>query len=245
MPAADRAGSPTVDEESLPQRDGAPDYRDPMYTTPAFAVDSSTEILGALRRISFGHLVTGSAAGQPPLQSTPLPFVVDDELTELRAHFARANQHWKDADGLEALMIVAGPDAYISPRWYPSKSEHGRVVPTWNYEVIHLHGTIEIHDDASWKSDLVAALTDHNEPRVDDSECPEQWAVSDAPSDFVDAQLRAIVGVRMRITSIEAKRKLSQNKAAADRAGAIAGLDRSPKLDARDTAALMRAADES
>jgi transcriptional regulator len=216
-----------------------------MYTTPAFAVDSSTEILGALRRISFGHLVSAVTTGRPGLQSTPLPFVVDDELSELRAHVARANPHWNDLDGLEALMIVAGPDAYISPRWYPSKAEHGRVVPTWNYEVIHLHGTIEIHDDASWKADLVAALTDHNEPRVGDSERPEPWAVSDAPAGFIDAQLRAIVGVRMRITSIEAKRKLSQNKAPADRAGAIAGLDRSPRRDDTDTAALMRATEAS
>ena len=215
-----------------------------MYTTSAFAMDSSTEILLALRRISFGHLVSTATTRQPQLQSTPLPFVVDDELTELRAHFARANQHWKDVEGVQALMIVAGPDAYISPRWYPSKAEHGRVVPTWNYEVIHLHGTIEIHDEASWKSDLVTALTDQNEPQVRDSERPERWAVADAPSDFIDAQLRSIVGVRMRITSIEAKRKLSQNKVAADRAGVIAGLDRSPKLGARETAALMRAPDE-
>jgi transcriptional regulator len=147
-----------------------------------------------------------------------LPFVVDDELSELRAHVARANQHWRDIDGLEALMIVASTDAYISPRRYPSKAEHGRVVPTRNYEVIHLHGTIEIHDDASWKADLVTAPTDHHESRVDDPNHPESWAVSDAPSDFIDAQLRAIVGVRMTITSIEAKRKLSQNKSAADRA---------------------------
>lgn len=212
-----------------------------MHTNPAFAVDSTTEILEALRRISFGHLVSAATTGRPRLQSTALPFIVDDELSELRAHFARANPHWKDIDERDALMIVAGPDAYISPRWYPSKAEHGRVVPTWNYEVIHLHGTIEIHDDASWKADLVTALTDHNEPRVRDSECPEPWAVSDAPSNFIDTQLRAIVGVRLKITSIEAKRKLSQNKPAADRAGALAGLDRSPRLDGTDTADLMRA----
>lgn len=137
-------------------------------------------------------------------------------------------------------MLVAGPDAYVSPRWYPSKAEHGRVVPTWNYEVIHLHGTVEIHDDPSWKHDLVTDLTDHNEPRVGDPERPERWAVSDAPSNFIDAQLKAVVGVRLSITSIEAKRKLSQNKAAADRAGIIDGLERSPRLDATDTAALMR-----
>jgi transcriptional regulator len=211
-----------------------------MYTTPAFTVDSSAEILGALRRIAFGHLVSVAADGPHRLESTPLPFVVDDELSEVRAHVARANQHWKHIDGLEALMIVAGPDAYISPRWYPSKAEHGRVVPTWNYEVIHLHGTIEIHDEPSWKSDLVTALTDRHEARVVDPERPDPWAVTDAPSTFVDAQLQAIVGVRMNITSIEAKRKLSQNRAADDRAGATAGLDRTRRRDAADTAELMR-----
>lgn len=203
------------------------------------------EILGALRRISFGHLVSTSMTGQHRLESTPLPFVVDDELTELRAHFARANRHWTRIDGGEALMIVAGPDAYISPRWYPSKVEHGRVVSTWNYEVIHLHGTIEIHDDAAWKRALVTDLTDHHELQVDDAERSEPWAVSDAPTDFIDAQLKAIVGVRLRITTVEAKRKLSQNKAAADRCGAIEGLARSPRFDATATAALMRSSDDS
>lgn len=98
-----------------------------MYMTPAFAVQSVPEILRALRRVAFGHLESAAPTGQPRLESTALPFVVDDDLSELRAHFARGNQHWKHIDGLEALMIVAGPDAYISPRWYPSKAEHGRV----------------------------------------------------------------------------------------------------------------------
>jgi transcriptional regulator len=215
-----------------------------MYTPQAFAVAPHVEILGTLRRISFGHLVSTDVTGQHPLESTALPFVVDDGLSELRGHFARANQHWKHIDGLHALMIVAGPDAYISPRWYPSKVEHGRVVPTWNYEVIHVHGTVEIHDDPSWKQTLVTDLTDHNELRVGDPELSDAWAVSDAPKEFIDSQLNAIVGVRLKITAIEAKRKLSQNKAAADRTGALEGLGRSARLNDIDTAALMRSSDQ-
>lgn len=219
-------------------------YRRSMYRPSAFAVESPAEILDALRRISFGHLVTAGAGGGNP-ESTPLPFLVDDQLSEIRAHFARGNPHWKRIDGRVALMIVAGPDTYVSPRWYPSKIEHGRVVPTWNYEVIHVHGTVEICDDPSWKLDLVTALTDHHEPLVVDPARPEPWQVSDAPPSYTDAQLRAIVGIRLRVTSIEAKQKLSQSKSVDDRAGVINGLERSPRPDSLETATLMRGAGPS
>ena len=117
--------------------------------------------------------------------------------------------------------------------------------PTWNYEVVHLHGTVEVHDDPAWKQALVSDLTDHNELQVRDPERAEMWEVSDAPAEFIDAQLKAIVGVELKITSIEAKRKLSQNKAEPDRAGAIEGLYRSPRHDALDTSDLMEASDET
>jgi len=215
-----------------------------MYIPHAFAVASQAEILGTLRRISFGHLVSTDVTGRHPLQSTALPFVVDDELSELRCHLALANQHWKHIDGFAALMIVAGTDAYISPRWYASKVEDGRVVPTWNYEVIHIHGTVEIHHDPSWKRALVTDLTDHNERQVGDPERTDEWAVSDAPTEFIDSQLKAIVGVRLEITAVEAKRKLSQNKSVADRTGAIEGLVRAPRPADIETAALMRSSDQ-
>lgn len=202
-------------------------------------MESPAEILDALRRISFGHLVTAGEGGRG-LESTPLPFVVDEQLSEIRAHFARANPQWRRIDGVVALMIVAGPDDYVSPRWYPSKTEHGRVVPTWNYEVIHVHGTVEICDDPSWKLDLVTQLTDHHESLLVDPAHPEPWQVSDAPAGFAEAQMRAIVGVRLRIASIEAKQKLSQNKPVGDRAGVIDGLERSSRPDSLDTATLMR-----
>lgn len=210
-----------------------------MYRPSAFDLESPSEILDALRRISFGHLVTSHPAGGG-LESTPLPFVVDDEITHARAHVARANRHWTRADGRPGLLIIAGPDAYVSPRWYPSKAEHGRVVPTWNYEVIHVHGVVEVHDDPAWTLDVVEALTAHHESRVVDPERTEAWAVSDAPDAFVAAQLRGIVGVELRITSIEAKRKLSQNRSSVDRAGVIDGLERTARVDQPRTAEQMR-----
>lgn len=191
-------------------------------------MEASSDILAALRQISFGHLVTHTGDVVPGIafMSTPLPFVIDDELSSVRAHFARANHHWRQIDHTDALLIVAHADAYISPRWYPSKAEHGKVVPTWNYEVIHLHGSAEIHDEAEWKLELVNDLTDHNEALVGVSDGGVPWEVSDAPSDFIDAQLKAIVGVELTVTSIDGKRKLSQNKPEHDRSGATEGLAR-------------------
>lgn len=209
-----------------------------MYLPNAFAITSAAEIVEALRRVAFGHLVSDDGSGTGRLESTPLPFLVDDAVGELRGHFARANPHWKNLDGKPALMIVAGPDGYVSPRWYPSKAEHGKVVPTWNYEVIHLRGVMEIHDDPEWTRALVSELTDQNEPRVNDPQHRQAWAVTDAPSDFIDAQLKAIVGVRLVVTEVEAKHKLSQNRTGDDRSGATAGLERVPGTTS--LAALMR-----
>ena len=212
-----------------------------MYKPPAFAVDSPAEILALLRRVSFGHLVTQSFDGSAGsgLTATPLPFVVDDSLMRARAHFARANQVWREIGGTSALLIVPSVDAYISPRWYPSKTEHGKVVPTWNYEVVHLHGTIDIHDEVEWKRQVVGDLTDHNEAAVSDQDGADSWRVSDAPSDFIDAQLEAIVGVQLNITAVEAKRKLSQNRPDSDRSGAIRGLAASDQHRDLGTASLM------
>ena len=211
-----------------------------MYVPPAFDVASRTEILSVLRGTPFGHLVTSTAGDEPHITSTPLPFVIDDELSNLRVHFARANQHWRSIDGAPALMIVPGVDAYVSPRWYPSKQENGKVVPTWNYEVVHLHGTITIHDDSSWKLNLVSDLTNHNERQVRDPESSTPWEVADAPSDFIDGQLKAIVGVQLEITKVEAKRKLSQNRQPDDRSGAQAGLGRSDRPSDLEASAAMK-----
>ncbi len=209
-----------------------------MYLPAAFTVHERLSIARMLRSAGFGHLVSygASATDEPALNATALPFIIDDDLTVVRAHFARANDHWRSADGAEALMIVPGNDAYISPNWYPSKAEHHRVVPTWNYEVVHVHGTVHVRDDATWKLQLVSDLTDHNELLVEGDGTPDPWQVADAPSDFIEKQLKAIVGVELTVTGIQAKQKLSQNKPEADQRGAASGL-RSSKSGSKVAAA--------
>ena len=134
-------------------------------------------------------------------------------------HLARNNDQWKLDPVGEALAIVRGPDAYISPGWYASKAEHGRVVPTWNYITAHVYGRFVVHDDPAWTEDLVRRLTAKHEAHRD-----HPWSVDDAPRPFVEGQLRAIVGVELQITRIEAKAKLSQNRPPADVEGVVAGL---------------------
>ena len=138
----------------------------------------------------------------------------------LLGHIAIMNDQWQTAaPDAEALAIVTGPQAYISPSWYESKARHGRVVPTWNYEVVHLTGAVTFHQDPEWLRDVVTRLTRrHESTRV------RPWAVSDAPPEYIDGQLRAIVGVELAISLVEAKQKLSQNRSEQDRAGVVAGL---------------------
>ena len=176
------------------------------------------EIAGFLDAIGAAEVVTLAEDGYPV--ATLLPFVREGD--RLLLHMARANQHWRSiAPGSPALAIVAGAQAYVSPAWYASKQEHGRVVPTWNYSSVHLTGTVTVHDDEAWVRDLVGRLTDLHESHRD-----EPWAVTDAPPTYVDQQLRAIVGIELRVERIEAKAKLSQNRSAEDRAGVIDGLRR-------------------
>ncbi len=195
-----------------------------------------------IRRAGFGHLVSVTDHG---LESTGLPMLVDDsggDSLVLRAHFARANPHWKSVDGVDALMIFALTDGYVSPAWYPSKAEDPRVVPTWNYEVVHVHGRVAVRDDPAWKLALVSALTDrHERRRPHDVDAPI-WAVDDAPVDFIDKQLGAIVGVEMTVDRIEAKSKLSQNRSIEDREGVIEGLSERLLDDEVPLAAAMRKA---
>lgn len=195
-----------------------------MYQPPAFQCDGRSAIVEAVRRVAFGHLV--SADAQQGLQATALPFIVDDEMTTVRAHVARANRHWRSMEGAEALLIVPGVDAYVSPRWYPSKAEDPKVVPTWNYELVHIRGTVRVIDDGEGKLDIVRALTEHHEAATAEAD-ESTWAVSDAPDDFIDRQLRAIVGLELTVDMVESKRKLSQNRSEGDRRGVIDALARS------------------
>ena len=167
-----------------------------------------------IRSTGFGHLVLAGADG---LISTPMPLLVDDDLTLVRGHLARPNPILSEAPA-DALLIVPVTDAYVSPSWYPSKQVHGRVVPTWNYEVVHVHGRLVPHD-ADWTAQMVRDLTDHHEARM-----AEPWSVDDAPVEYIDGLAKAIVGVSLEVTRVDAKRKLSQNKPIGDVDGAIAGL---------------------
>lgn len=152
---------------------------------------------------------------------------------------AKANPHWRTIDGAGALLIAAGPDAYVSPSYYATKQETGKVVPTWNYTVVHAHGTLRVHDDPEWLDGQVNLLTDLNERSRE-----EPWAVDDAPADFIASNLRAIVGVELDVDRVEARRKLSGNRSAEDFAGVVAGLESGTPSE-RAVAADMRAIDVS
>ncbi len=187
-----------------------------MYLPKAFRVDDHETVLALLRTAGFGHLVVASDGDGPA--SSPVPFVVDDALGSVRAHVARGNPIWKAAP-CPALLIVPVSDTYISPGWYPSKAEHGKVVPTWNYEVVHVHGALVAHDDGAWVATQIRDLTDQNEATL-----PSPWAVDDAPADYIEQLQRRIVGLELTVQRVVAKRKLSQNRDDGDLAAVIAGL---------------------
>jgi transcriptional regulator len=157
-----------------------------------------------------------------------LPFIYLPEVGEhgaLYGHVARNNDQWRKSATGESLVIVRGPDAYISPSWYPTKREHGRHVPTWNYVTAHVYGQLIVHDDTSWVEDVVRRLTvKHETAKALSPAGGPMWSVDDAPRQYIEGQLRAIVGLELVITRIEAKAKLSQNRDPVDIEGVIAGL---------------------
>lgn len=176
-----------------------------------------------------GNLITNTADG---LLATLLPFIYDPTVGEhgaLLGHVARNNEQWKTPALGESLAIVAGPDVYISPSAYAAKAEHGRVVPTWNYLTAHVYGQLVVHDDPAWIEDVVRRLTTKHEAAFE-----QQWSVDDALAVFVAGQLRAIVGLELVISRIEAKAKLSQNRSYADVDGVIASLEERGELASAD-----------
>jgi len=193
---------------------------------PAYFKADDEAVRQLFDQMGAADLITSTADG---LLATMLPFLYDapgsrpgiGELGALVGHVARANAQWR-VPALETLVIVRGPDAYISPAWYATKREHGRVVPTWNYLTAHVYGRLVIHDDVEWLEALVRRLTARHEAGRS-----HPWSVDDAPPDYFAGQLRAIVGVEILIDRIEAKAKLGQNRSAEDVAGAIAGLEES------------------
>ncbi len=207
-----------------------------MYLPPAFREDDLAALHAMIRAVRLANLVTATAEG---MVATPLPlFLAADEGPHgtLYGHVARANPHWQLQPTGDALALFQGPDAYVTPSWYASKREHGKVVPTWNYLAVHAYGPAEFFDDADRLLAVVTRLTELHEGSRD-----EPWSVADAPESFIRSQLRAIVGVRLPIARLEGKRKLSQNRSAADRAGVAAGLAASDLASDRAVAALIPA----
>lgn len=196
------------------------------------ADDAETAML--LSGLQAADLVTATADG---LFATFLPLIHDSsggEFGRLLGHVARKNEHWRLEPIGESLVIAHGPDAYITPSWYETKTTTGRVVPTWNYVTAHIYGELLVHDDPVWLEWVVRTLTDHHE-----SERPAPWKVDDAPRPYVDAQLKVIIGIELRINRMEVKAKLEQGEPAADIDGVITGLRESG--DDRSADAMTRA----
>ena len=191
-----------------------------MYQPPHFREDRLDVQHALIRAQSLGLLITAGPGG---LQANPVPFLIDadgSQLGTLRAHVARANPQWHELAAIaECLVVFQGPQTYISPSLYPTKHEHGKVVPTWNYITVHAWGRPQVIDDVTWLRRQVDDLTAHNEAAR-----PAPWTVSDAPESYVAAQLKGIVGIEIPIARIEGKWKVSQNRPAVDRAGVVAGL---------------------
>lgn len=185
-----------------------------MYTPRPFTV-SPEQARDLLREITVGQLVTATEQGP---MATMLPWAVDDENNTLVGHMARPNAQWQMPWQGQALVIAEGPNGYVSPSWYATKAETGRVVPTWDYVVVQVYGDLVVHDDHAWVDAAVRRLTDrHEQQRV------KPWSVADAPADYIDGQLRGIVGIEVRIDRVEAAVKMSQNKSATDASGVLAG----------------------
>ena len=192
-----------------------------MFTPPHFE-ESRIDILHDLvRNHPLATVVTLSHDGRLVANHIPLLLCEKPEpFGTLQGHVARANPLWSDSrQDIESLAVFQGPDAYISPTWYATKKETGRVVPTWNYAVVHVYGYLHVIDDAAWLKSLVERLT-----TVHESGLVEPWSVSDAPAEFIQSRLGAIVGIEMVITRLQGKWKMSQNQPEANRAGVVEGL---------------------
>ena len=204
-----------------------------MYVPHHFAADEADALIARLARRWASVLITIGEDGAPV--GTHMPILWDAEKRIATGHIARANSQWKLGAG-KGLIVLSGPEAYVTPSWYPSKAEHGKTVPTWNYEAVHITGEVEWFDDADRLEAVVRELSALHE---DGREHP--WALEDAPRAYIDAMLRGIVGVALKAERVEAKRKLSQNKNESDFNGVAAGMAASDEPMAQEIAALMRA----
>jgi len=207
-----------------------------MYLPRHFEAPDAAAVAGLLQR---HPLATVAWADGDGLCAEHLPLLWeraggDGAQGTLRGHVARANPFWRAAAGAEVLAVFQGAQAYVTPSWYPTKAQTAKVVPTWNYVVVHMHGRLRISEDAAWLRSLVERLTDAHEAAQ-----PHPWAVGDAPDDYVAQMLRAIVGIEIQVERVRGKWKLSQNRSDADRAGVAAGLAARPGDEAQAMAALV------
>jgi len=207
-----------------------------MYLPAAFRQDDRDLLHRQMQATPFALLASAGADG---VLASHLPLLLEPgegELGTLYGHFSRANPHWRALpDSGEVLAVFSGPDAYISPSWYPSKAEHGKVVPTWNYVAVHARGPMQLIEDRDSLLQIVSRLSERHEAGR-----TQPWAVSDAPDDYLDAMLRAIVGFALPIRQLEGKWKLGQNRSPADQAGLRQGLACSPDPRERALAAHMQ-----
>ncbi len=192
-----------------------------MYRPPLFREDRVPEMQALIRDNPLGLLIS---MGDEGLLANPVPFILDaagSEFGTLRAHLARANPQWRSfAGGQDALVVFQGADRYVTPTWYETKRDTGKVVPTWNYAIVQARGPVRVIEDRDWLARHVAALTDAME-----ADLAEPWAVADAPDDFIAGQVKGIVGLEITIARLEGKWKVSQNRPEADRAGVVAGFE--------------------
>ena len=189
-----------------------------MYQPAHFVEQDPHTLLALMKAHPLATLVRGGAE----LAADILPLEVErvGEGWRITGHVARANPLWREADGQPVLALFQGPQGYVSPNWYPSKAQHGKAVPTWNYTMVQVHGTLRAIDDAPWLRAFVTRLTERHEGGR-----AAPWHVTDAPADFIDTMLKAIVGIEIEVTRVEGKFKLSQNRSAEDRTGVVLGLE--------------------
>jgi transcriptional regulator len=206
-----------------------------MYEPPLHRNESLADLHALIRERVFGLLISNGAEG---LVANSVPFVLDpgaSKLGTLKVHIARANNQWRDLQASpDALIVFQGRDHYITPSWYETKRETGKVVPTWNYTMVQAKGRAQVMDDA-WLARQIEQLTQALESRR-----AQPWAVGDAPADFIAMQRRAIVGIEIEILDIRGKWKTSQNRSSADRAGVAAGLNALGDEDSRAMAEIVR-----
>jgi transcriptional regulator len=206
-----------------------------MYEPAHFKVEDRETLLGIIRAHPLAQLITSGPGG---LMANPIPFVVTERGADviLRAHLARPNPQWREMQaGAEALVVFQSVERYVTPSWYETKVETGKVVPTWNYVVVQARGTVRVDDTMPWLRSQIDALTDQQEASVG-----SHWKVGDAPEPFITAQMRGIVGVEITVTELTGKFKLSQNRSEADKRGVAGGLEALDEADASAMSELVR-----